>query len=42
MGLNVPTITVGSNASDNEKMLGIALFLYSLRAIEIRKDRASV
>ncbi|WP_113708495.1 ABC transporter ATP-binding protein [Bacillus cereus] len=42
MGLNVPTITVGSNASNNEKMLGIALFLYSLRTIEIRKDRASV
>ncbi|MCI0766839.1 ABC transporter ATP-binding protein [Bacillus sp. TL12] len=42
MGLNVPTITFGSNASNNEKMLGLAVLLYSLRTIEIRKDRASV
>ncbi|HEK9099832.1 TPA: ABC transporter ATP-binding protein [Bacillus pseudomycoides] len=42
MGLNVPTITFGSNASNNEKMLGLAVFLYSLRIIEIRKARASV
>ncbi|MGM2835610.1 hypothetical protein ACS2TZ_43765, partial [Bacillus cereus group sp. Bce025] len=42
MGLNVPTITLGSNASNNEKILGLGVLLYSLRTIEIRKSRASV
>lgn len=42
MGLNVPTITLGSNASKNEKILGLGVLLYSLRTIEIRKNRASV
>ena len=37
MGLNVPTITLGSNASNNEKILGLGVLLYSLRTIEIRK-----
>ena len=41
MGLNVPTITLGSNASNNEKILGLGVLLYSLRTIEIRKSRAS-
>ena len=40
MGLNVPTITLGSNVSNNEKILGLGV-LYSLRTIEIRKSRAS-
>ncbi|MGA5679504.1 hypothetical protein ACPCHR_17555 [Bacillus bombysepticus] len=39
MGLNVPTITLGSNASNNEKILGLGV---RLRTIEIRKSRASV
>ncbi|MEB3056170.1 ABC transporter ATP-binding protein [Bacillus pseudomycoides] len=42
MGLNVPTITLGSNASKNEKILGLGVLLYSLRTIEIRKNRANV
>ncbi|MGP4945748.1 MULTISPECIES: ABC transporter ATP-binding protein [Bacillus] len=42
MGLNVPTITLGSNASNNEKILSLGVLLYSLRTIEIRKSRASV
>lgn len=37
MGLNVPTITLGSNASNNEKILSLGVLLYSLRTIEIRK-----
>ncbi|MBO1581893.1 ABC transporter ATP-binding protein [Bacillus sp. XF8] len=42
MGLNVPTITLGSNASKNEQILGLGVLLYSLYIIEIRKSRASV
>ncbi|PEY44700.1 hypothetical protein CN354_00330 [Bacillus cereus] len=42
MGLNVPTITLGSNASKNEQLLGLGVLLYSLYTIEIRKNRASV
>ncbi|WP_459500584.1 ABC transporter ATP-binding protein [Bacillus sp. C1] len=42
MGLNVPTITLGSNMSRNEKILGLGVLLYSLYTIEIRKNRASV
>ncbi len=41
MGLNVPTVTLGSNASNNEKILGLGVLLYSLRTIEIRKSRVS-
>ncbi len=37
MGLNVPTITLGSNASNNEKNSRFRVLLYSLRTIEIRK-----
>lgn len=42
MGLNVPTITLGSNMSKNEKILGLGVLLYSFHTIEIRKSRASV
>ncbi|PFP12609.1 hypothetical protein COJ91_02835 [Bacillus thuringiensis] len=42
MGLNVPTITLGSSTSNNKKILGLGVILYSLRTIEIRKSRASV
>ncbi|PFE05182.1 hypothetical protein COE15_07425 [Bacillus cereus] len=42
MGLNVPTITLGPNASKNEKILGLGVLLYSLYIIEIRKSRESV
>ncbi|KFN02132.1 ABC transporter ATP-binding protein [Bacillus clarus] len=42
MGLNVPTITLGSNLSKHEKMIAVGVFLYILSIIEMRKNRTSV
>ena len=37
MGLNVPTITLGSNVSNNEKILGLGCFFIAYVQLRLEK-----